>query len=352
MPFPMKKKKKAPEGSAAEEGAESPKQEKGESPEYGDAPHGKKPCAACRKKGKKKGSCGCSGAADKGKMDAALTPQEYLDACDLGIQRRSPAYIRARLDAAGQGQKCGNGYIGRGKKCNVGGGGGLKSQTEPQINKAGVRAGRALRVAAAIGGTASNVGSVYHAFKGNAGKSRALGYASSGFTALGGQGKIIEGKASNNESLVNGGKFQRAYGVTYGLVRGALTGDINRTVNAAKAGYRRAQIKKNNRYRSMSQEEYSSAARAAGNPEGPSRRWSMRKGSVNTTATRVPAGLLKGSTGSSANRKATSAEKDFMNQHANKARKAAETRDLNKRVGEQMRSSFQNELRRRRSGRK
>lgn len=125
MPIPaalMKRGKKAAEGSAAEEKSESPAMEKGETPEYGDAPHGKKPCKACAKKSKKKGSCGCG---DKAKMDRALSPQEYLDACDLGIQDRSKSYIRARLDAVatagkGQGVKCGNGYIGRGKKCNNG----------------------------------------------------------------------------------------------------------------------------------------------------------------------------------------------------------------------------------------
>ena len=86
----------------------------------------KKPCAKCKKKGKKcSGDCGCSGGADKGKMDGALTPQEYLDACDLGIQRRSPAYIRARLDARkskGRGVKCGNGYISPGEQCGSGSG--------------------------------------------------------------------------------------------------------------------------------------------------------------------------------------------------------------------------------------
>jgi hypothetical protein len=136
MPIPaafLKKGRKKPaEGSAAEEGMESSKMEKGESPEYGDAPHGKgkKPCAACMNKGKKKGSCGCE---DKAKMDRALSPQEYLSACDLGIQGRSKNYIRSRLDAVatmnkGQGTKCGNSYIGKGKKCKSGAGG-LASST-------------------------------------------------------------------------------------------------------------------------------------------------------------------------------------------------------------------------------
>lgn len=44
-----------------------------------------------------------------------LTPQQYLEACDLGIQDRPAAYIRARLDA-----KCGNGSISEGEKCTKG----------------------------------------------------------------------------------------------------------------------------------------------------------------------------------------------------------------------------------------
>ena len=51
---------------------------------------------ACGKKMDKKGgkSCGCQHKND------ALTPQEYLKACDMGIQGRSRIYIRARLDMA------------------------------------------------------------------------------------------------------------------------------------------------------------------------------------------------------------------------------------------------------------
>lgn len=72
---------------------------------------------ACGKKMDKKGGkdCGCEHKND------ALTPQEYLAACDLGIQDRSRVYIRARLDAgAGTGKKCGNSYIPRNATCNNG----------------------------------------------------------------------------------------------------------------------------------------------------------------------------------------------------------------------------------------
>lgn len=64
---------------------------------------GKKMCAAC-KAGKSK-NCDCM--KEKAMKDGecgmkkdSLTPREYLAACDLGIQRRSTTYIRARLDTA------------------------------------------------------------------------------------------------------------------------------------------------------------------------------------------------------------------------------------------------------------
>jgi hypothetical protein len=80
----------------------------------------------------------------KGRNDA-LTPQEYLAACDLGIQGRSRTYIRARLDTAMNltpasiraDLKCGNGSISKGEKCTKG------AATEAQnkvVNQAGVKA--------------------------------------------------------------------------------------------------------------------------------------------------------------------------------------------------------------------
>ena len=84
--------------------------------------YGKKPmdgdcgCMSKGRKGKCDGSCGK-------KMDRndALTPQEYLAACELGIQGRSRSYIRARLDSAARlDLKCGNGAISEGEKCTKG----------------------------------------------------------------------------------------------------------------------------------------------------------------------------------------------------------------------------------------
>jgi hypothetical protein len=80
-------------------------------------------CSCGAAKGKK---CSCDGGCGSGyakKMDRndALTPQEYLAACDLGIQGRSRSYIRARLDAAARlDLKCGNSSISEGEKCTKG----------------------------------------------------------------------------------------------------------------------------------------------------------------------------------------------------------------------------------------
>jgi hypothetical protein len=76
-------------------------------------------CGARKGKASCDGNCGSYGK----KMDRndALTPQEYLAACDLGIQGRSRSYIRARLDAAERlDLKCGKGSISEGEKCTKG----------------------------------------------------------------------------------------------------------------------------------------------------------------------------------------------------------------------------------------
>jgi hypothetical protein len=85
--------------------------------------YGKKPMdAECGCKGKKGGKCdGNCGSMKKDRADSALTPHEYLSACDLGIQDRSRSYIRARLDAAERlDLKCGKGSISKGEKCSKG----------------------------------------------------------------------------------------------------------------------------------------------------------------------------------------------------------------------------------------
>lgn len=94
--------------------------------------------------------CGCMGKGRKGKCDGncgkkmdradALTPQEYLAACELGIQGRSRSYIRARLDATERlDLKCGNGAISKGEKCTKG------TATRAQGPSAAVRVGQGLK---------------------------------------------------------------------------------------------------------------------------------------------------------------------------------------------------------------
>jgi hypothetical protein len=96
---------------------------------------GRGKCSACASGkpcgGTMDGDCGAK------RGDSSLTPQEYLAACDLGIQDRSRSYIRTRLTVmdsltpatvqfrsdAGS-RKCGNSYIPANKQCRAGAGGG------------------------------------------------------------------------------------------------------------------------------------------------------------------------------------------------------------------------------------
>jgi hypothetical protein len=85
-------------------------------------------CSCGARKGKASCDGNCGSYAKKMDRNDALTPQEYLAACDLGIQGRSRAYIRSRLDTAMNltpstvraDLKCGNGSISEGEKCHVG----------------------------------------------------------------------------------------------------------------------------------------------------------------------------------------------------------------------------------------
>jgi hypothetical protein len=123
----------------AHESAESAAEETREGAEPDDAPKGKTNRKRSAKNAKATkapmdSDCGCGApkgqdcACDSGcgnsyakKRSDALTPQEYLAACELGIQGRSRAYIRSRLDAAERlDLKCGNGSISEGEKCTKG----------------------------------------------------------------------------------------------------------------------------------------------------------------------------------------------------------------------------------------
>lgn len=151
--------------------------------------YGKKPmdgdcgCMSKGRKGKCDGSCGK-------KMDRndALTPQEYLAACELGVQGRSRAYIRARLDSAARlDLKCGNGAISEGEKCTKG----TAQKVEPKQYKRGnvapnAKAAQRLRtagrVAATVGALAPLAGI---ASKGGTGLVAGFGAARTAFAAAG-----------------------------------------------------------------------------------------------------------------------------------------------------------------------
>lgn len=121
----------------AHEMKESPEEETREGSESEEGDHGKTSRKRSAKGAKKTKvpmdgeGCGCGGkkgatcdgncGSSMKKRSDALTPQEYLAACDLGIQGRSRSYIRARLDAAERMDlKCGRGSISKGEKCSKG----------------------------------------------------------------------------------------------------------------------------------------------------------------------------------------------------------------------------------------
>jgi hypothetical protein len=84
--------------------------------------YGKKPMdAECGCKGKKGRKCDGNCGSMRKRSDS-LTPQEYLTACEMGIQDRSATYIRARLDTAEARNdlKCGKGAISEGENCTKG----------------------------------------------------------------------------------------------------------------------------------------------------------------------------------------------------------------------------------------
>jgi hypothetical protein len=113
--------------------------------------YGKKPMDAecgCGRKGKCDGNCG-----SMRKRSDSLTPLEYLDACELGIQDRSTTYIRARLDAAERlDLKCGKGAISEGEKCTKGAAQKVQPKQGKKFRNSGAK--KALITGAAIGGAA------------------------------------------------------------------------------------------------------------------------------------------------------------------------------------------------------
>jgi hypothetical protein len=176
--------------------------------------YGKKPMdGECGCKGKKGGKCdGSCGGSMRKRGDSALTPHEYLNACDLGIQDRSRSYIRARLDAAERlDLKCGKGSISKGEKCTKGAATAVEKQ--PISIRKGVKAGAQIG-----GGLGAAQGAIGGAMLG--GPKGALAGAAIG--ALGGalQGAVIGG----------GVQVARKAGAAYGRSR-----ERNRNVQAGIA---------------------------------------------------------------------------------------------------------------------
>jgi hypothetical protein len=194
--------------------------------------YGKKPMDAecgCGRKGKCDGNCG-----SMRKRSDSLTPLEYLDACELGIQDRSTAYIRARLDAAERlDLKCGKGSISEGEKCHVGPAQKVQPKSKggrSQITLTGKETGILSRerikregyYGARLGGNAFSR------------KSQAQRYgaanAAAGAAIGGVAGALLTGNAKGAALGVLGGA---AYGALAGAAGGAITAQVNRSTSRA-----------------------------------------------------------------------------------------------------------------------
>jgi hypothetical protein len=189
--------------------------------------YGKKPMdAECGCKGKKGGKCdgNCGGAMRK-RGDSALTPHEYLNACDLGIQDRSRSYIRARLDAAERlDLKCGKGAISKGEKCTKGAATAVNPNAPQGVSRktltgkeTGIFSRERIKREGYYG---SQLGGDPFSRKGQAVRSGALNAA-----ALAAAGAVLGGP--------KGALAGAAIGGAAGLGLGALTGQINRSTSRA-----------------------------------------------------------------------------------------------------------------------
>ncbi len=181
-------------------------------------------CGCKAKDPKGKASCdgSCGGYAKKTDRNDALTPQEYLKACELGIHNRSRAYIRARLDSAARlDLKCGAGAISEGEKC-----------TKGTAQKAGSQARAALEKAAIVAGTAGQVYNYAQSVaKGMSGDLKGAGRAlqrQGAFAALTAAGMESEGRRTQNKSLRQQAKRALGSGAVSAAVGSAVTGDLNK----------------------------------------------------------------------------------------------------------------------------
>jgi hypothetical protein len=180
-------------------------------------------CGGSGRKGKASCDGGCGGYAKKDRNDA-LTPQEYLAACELGIQGRSRPYIRARLDTAMNltpstvraDLKCGRGSISQGEKCTKG------------------AAQKAAAVATLAGFVGNAAATGYAAGKAIGGdfKGAARGLQIAGASqAIAGLGARGMGMKKEGNELLRGGALTAAGGT---LIREGLTGEIGKGIGRAK----------------------------------------------------------------------------------------------------------------------
>jgi hypothetical protein len=194
----------------------------------------KKPMdAECGCGGKKGGKCDGNCGSMRKRSDS-LTPQEYLTACDLGIQGRSTSYIRARLDTAEARAdlKCGKGSISEGEKCTKG----AAQRVQPK------KPGRVRTIASAgavLGGLAVNAGATGYGlaktFSGDlAGAGRAFQVAGAG-QALSGVGARGLGLKKESRKLLANAALTAGAG-TY--LREQQTGELARGLRKGRMAMR------------------------------------------------------------------------------------------------------------------
>lgn len=168
--------------------------------------------------GKKGAACdgNCGSGMKKGRSDA-LTPQEYLAACDLGIQGRSRHYIRARLDMAERmDKKCGASGVPENAKCTKSTANSLAKKTEPTLGQR-VQAGWAGLNAITSGvAAAQNIGlAVQH---------RSLGHAVGALGNIGGAALNMKASSEYNKGRGVSGNLYSVGGIASN-VAGTLTGN-------------------------------------------------------------------------------------------------------------------------------
>lgn len=275
---------------------------------------------SCDKKGKRKGKCAACMSKDSempySKRGDALTSQEYLTACDLGIADRPRTYIRARLDtmtslspsALRADKKCGASAIPDSKQCRIGSGGASGSQSR------GGRLRNNLETAGMATGVGLAAGGLFNAGrqlgKGNLKAAGRSLYVANAGNVLSGLSMRARGERTGNKQMVKASRGTVRKALVSTGVAAAVSGDLGRAASALRnRGPRRlgtpemAQPKPSMRTkagRAAYQASYS-AGRAAGSVKrgaagaasrmGDTRsRWGRRRGSVGVRATSVPRG--------------------------------------------------------------